>query len=206
MNVVIKMNERYGLLEEGKKIPRLELIGNDYENLNLLNICDRLNERQGINCEPIKAPYRINLMNDCMIPKEFGYKYDDFDFRNKTEWYAQEQLDALKFYTYFDGYGIVATGRNGGYQGEYYAIIEHKDFIFLWRDWFGSCSGCDGLDGLNDKQGYEYIKQTLSEGNTLQFWSLKQAKSYVKEIKSDRFNYWEDFPMKMFNEAEDMMW
>lgn len=188
------------LIQKHSKKDKLMLSNGKIINVPFLNEMKKdLNDLEMIGMiEPIKAPYRINLMDECMIYKD---SLDDRD-----EWSAQEQLEALEFYTYFDGYGIIATGREGSYQGNYYAIIEHKDFIFLWRDWFGSCNLCDGLEGGDADDGYIYIKQTLSEGNTLQFWSLEQAKAYVKEIKNDRFNYWQDFPLKLFDEAKDVIW
>lgn len=201
---------KFRLTDNVKFCKDLEILQNDEKTLTLDDTCKIINRYTNSNIEPISSPYRINLMEDCMIFKGFGvdwdFYYEIMDYKNKKCWYAQEQLEALDFYTNFDGYGIIADGRIGGYQGEYYAIIEHKDFIFLWRDSFGSCSGCDGLDGCDAEQGYRYIKQTLSEGNTLQFWSLEQARCYVKEIKNDRYNYWQEFPMNMFDKAKDVMW
>lgn len=195
----------YELTDNVKMCKDLEIIKNTEKVLTINDVCKIMNRYTNQNIEPLKSPYRINLM-ECLVPLKFGYEYDDFDFRKKKQWYAQEQLEALEFYTNFDGFGIIATGSVGGYQGTHYAIIEHKDFIFLWRDDFGSCCLCDGLDGCDDVYGLMYIKQTLSEGNTLQFWSLEQAKEYVKEVKNDRYNYWEEFPLYLFDIAKDVIW
>jgi len=52
--------------------------------------------------------------------------------------------------------------------------------LILWRDGFGSCSGCDSLDGQN---GYEYIKDTLREGNTKQFHTYGEMRLWFAIVK-----------------------
>lgn len=90
-------------------------------------------------------------------------------------WGAGGQLHALRFYL-DKKVKILDEYDEGGYQGEMFAVLKFGRRIVLWRDYFGSCSGCDGLEGEN---GYEYIKNTLQEGNTRQFTSLKKAREYI---------------------------
>jgi hypothetical protein len=115
-------------------------------------------------------------------------------------WYAGGQLEALEFYLDEDKVNILATYMEDDYQGECFAILKIDDVYIIWRDSFGSCSGCDALEGEN---GYEYIKETLSEGNTLQFHSLNDAELYVMEdLNGDKYSEWNSMPLTMFNEAK----
>jgi hypothetical protein len=93
---------------------------------------------------------------------------------NDGNWYAGDQLRALRFYL-IDA-EIIAEATTGGYSGDVYAIIFCEDRFWLWRDGFGSCAGCDSLDGNNKEMGYEYILATMTS---------------VKEFDtiSDLFNY-----------------
>ena len=96
---------------------------------------------------------------------------------NGSSWCAGEQLDALEYY--LSNAKILWSFEENDYQGECFAIFKLLDTnkYILWRDWFGSCSGCDGLD---DENGYEYIKDTLQEGNTKQFNSISEIVHYLE--------------------------
>ena len=111
-------------------------------------------------------------------------------------WTAGSQLDAFRFYTDPEKIEILATHQDDDYQGQIHGIAKVEERFFLWRDSFGSCSGCDALDGSN---GYDYIKDTLQEGNTRQFLTLDDAEEYIKTKHEDYM--WDDFPIKLFNEA-----
>lgn len=115
-----------------------------------------------------------------------------------NEWYAGSQLEALRYYTDSEHVKILATYREEDYQGKMFAIMKVDDNFVLWRDYFGSCSGCDGLECEN---GYEYIKQTLSEGNTVQFKSLVDAIAYVKQRADDRYSEWDELPLDLFEKV-----
>lgn len=118
----------------------------------------------------------------------------------KEYWNAGEQLEALKTFLN-DDYKIIASHNDGAHQGDCYAVINSPGFeeIHLWRDSFGSCSGCDGLDGCDWKGAYEYIKATLQEGNTRTFDSLDLAKKYLNETEDF---WWEKFPKDLLNVKE----
>ena len=91
-------------------------------------------------------------------------------------WGAGSQPEALKFY--LDPSVVILNEYcTGDYQGDVvtlFYIPAHRRFV-LWRDSYGSCSGCDGLE---DNNGYEYIKSTLQEGSTRQFRNIEDAKEY----------------------------
>lgn len=120
----------------------------------------------------------------------------------KNSWYAGEQLEALKTFL-DDDYKIIASHTDGGYQGDCYAVIksQHVKFenVYLWRDSFGSCCGCDGLDNLDWKGAHEYIKATLQEGNTRTFDNLELAKKYLNETED---YWWKEFPKDLLTHLE----
>src|SRR3990172_4705638 len=41
----------------------------------------------------------------------------------------------------------------GSYQGEWLLLSRDEDLYYLWRDSYGSCSGCDALQGHFDYSG-----------------------------------------------------
>jgi hypothetical protein len=60
---------------------------------------------------------------------------------------------------------VISFDDDGGYQGEYLAILTDGERLFYFIDYYGSCSGCDWLESernWNDntityKQAIEYI-------------------------------------------------
>jgi len=99
-------------------------------------------------------------------------------------WCGGDQLYALEYY--LSNAKILWSFKEDDYQGDCFAIFKLLDTnkYILWRDWFGSCSGCDGLE---DENGYEYIKNTLQEGNTKQFNSISEIVYYLEN--SDKFDW-----------------
>lgn len=87
----------------------------------------------------------------------------------------------MKLYTgteiEIDGYDIVATARGqeviwyemfGGYQGEWVLIAKDKKNFYIYKDWYGSCSGCDSFQAefdyssaysINDKVVQDFIEK-----------------------------------------------
>lgn len=62
-----------------------------------------------------------------------------------------------------EDYSVLAEVKNqdkifykeyGSYQGEWILITSDKDNLYLYKDWYGSCSGCDGLQA----EDFEYFK------------------------------------------------
>mgnify|MGYP001551875298 CR=1 FL=1 len=82
--------------------------------------------------------------------------------------------------------------RVGSYQGTCYALLKidvADGFWALWTDYFGSCSGCDGLQAADSpKEVFEYIKATLAEGNTKSFWTLRDACEYLLTTEEWRWS------------------
>ncbi len=123
----------------------------------------------------IKFEYR-----EMLEPKE--------KFNEDKTWYAQEQDDALRYYLKPSA-KIIRTYRDGDYQGTYFALIRYKKTYVLWRDSFGSCSGCDALDGTDIKSGYDYISDTMTEGNCKRFKSIREMESWL--LNTDDY-LWEE--------------
>lgn len=159
-------------------------------------------------CEkPITGMNRINLLDEVIPEWTIDIKHEDYYGRVSETWGAGEQLEALEHFTNFpDGGEILATKMVGSYGGKCFAVFDYKDFIFIWRDYFGTCNGCDGLDGKRNHEAYQYIKLTLTEGNTLQFWSLSHAKAYLERNKEEVVDYtWKDFPIELLVEAKQKL-
>ena len=87
----------------------------------------------------------------------------------------------MKLYTgteiEIDSYDIVAKARGqeviwwekfGGYQGEWVLIAKDKKNFYIYKDWYGSCSGCDSFEAefgyssaysINDKVVQGFIEK-----------------------------------------------
>lgn len=121
----------------------------------------------------------------------------DLTTRLRTCWSAGNQIEALKFY--LGNVEFLWDWQEKDYQGNCYAIFRMQIFNYnirklewiyvIWRDSFGSCSGCDGLDGCNLESGREYIENTLQEGNTKQFKSLDEMQNWLIITEDYFWNY-----------------
>lgn len=106
--------------------------------------------------------------------------------RSEYWWCAGEQSDALAYY--LPTVKVVATHTTGGYQGDQAALLSLGPDWFLWRDGYGSCSGCDGLEGGD---GFAYIKGTLTAGNVRAFPSKEAALAWLATPPTD--GSWDDW-------------
>ena len=68
------------------------------------------------------------------------------------------------------------------YQGNIYALlyVPAKGVYAIWHDYFGSCGGCDSLIDATTQDAFDYIKATMAEGNTRQFWTVADAAHYLR--------------------------
>jgi len=98
---------------------------------------------------------------------------------NNSGWYAGGQLDALRYY-FDEKVKIIAEYMEDNYQGECSALLFVDNKYFLWRDSFGSCSGCDGLE---DENGYEYIEDTMT--SVKEFDKLESVIDYLSSKDRD---------------------
>lgn len=92
------------------------------------------------------------------------------------------------------GCKVIAYERFGSYQGDWIAKVEYEGKIGFIHDYYGSCSGCDALEGE-----FCYNEQTPLK-RVLEF-----ALPYLKEIKSydevymdiSKEEYWDSEASKM---------
>ena len=97
----------------------------------------------------------------------------------KKEWYAGGQLKALEFY--LDKKVLILTKyKDGGHYGECSAVLFVDNKFFLWRGSFGSCGGCDALEGSG---GYGYINQTMT--SIREFDDIEEIVGYLNSDDKD---------------------
>jgi|SRR3990170_692078 len=121
----------------------------------------------------------------------------------RREWGAGDQLRALRFYL-SNSVEILAEYQERNYQGECFAILSLYSGrrYFIWRDSFGSCKGCDALEGEDIVGGLEYIKDTLVEGSTKEFTTLDDIELYMRTTPD---TLWKDFPIYLIQDAKATM-
>lgn len=122
-------------------------------------------------------------MKTCSTKLDLTKYMIEFDNKNSDEDLSWDyHHEALKEFTHH--IDILGSVEEDDYQGECFALLRTTDqtpIYILWRDSFGSCSGCDRLIDSTYKEAYDYIKATLREGNTRQFNSLDEAFNYIKD-------------------------
>jgi len=79
-----------------------------------------------------------------------------------------------------NGYDLVSFDTDNGYQGKYCAVLTDGERLFYYIDDYGSCSGCDWLEG-EDMKSYDLgIKNNLEKHYAVDY---KQALEYCGGIK-----------------------
>lgn len=138
---------------------------------------------------------KIRLLSDLMRRPPEDQPIGEYDYyesyAGEYRWSAGSQLVALKAFL-GDRVEFLFEATTGGYQGDHYAVFRVKDDgrYVLWRDSYGSCSGCDGLDGSSMATAEEHVKASLAEGNTRQFADLAEARDYLRATKD---YFWSDY-------------
>ena len=77
---------------------------------------------------------------------------------------------------------VIDTVFERDYQGSIWGLMKINlvDGIYaIYRDYFGSCGGCDGFIDATPSEKYDYTKSTLGEGNCRTFWSLSDICDYL---------------------------
>lgn len=78
---------------------------------------------------------------------------------------------------------IIAFASYGEYQGDCAALLKYGDRLWIWKDYFGSCGGCDGLENASPRDCLDYIRHTLLEA--VEVPSKKAAIEYLNEHSND---------------------
>jgi len=107
-------------------------------------------------------------------------------FKEKIGWFAGDQIKALKYY--LQDYGeILSEYMQDNYQGECGAVIKANRKFWVWFDSFGSCNGCDALEG---QDGFKYIQDTMT--NVKEFESIEDVKKFLSEkVAADYPERWD---------------
>lgn len=117
-------------------------------------------------------------------------------------WTAGKQLDAFDYYRPEKFKVLLAYMENEDYTGDIlgFGVWDENgpdQRYVLWTDWYGTCSGCDDLEGNN---GYEYVKDILRT-RTWQFLSIEDARHYFendfRELNEHIYQIAPDFFDKM---------
>lgn len=118
----------------------------------------------------------------------------------------KEKNDKIKVENYGDVLAVaydlelVSFQEDGSYQGEYLAILKDNDGrLFYFVDYYGSCSGCDWLEGVRDwndgtityKEAIEYSgdvkpKYIVPESMPLSFHNLGEYNGFKLELEKLR--------------------
>jgi hypothetical protein len=136
----------------------------------------------------LSVPERRDLFQFLLPKNKITKIYDIYD-----------RIDTLETFT-DNRFRVWSNEAVGSYEGEHFAIIQLNVFPLIWviwRDFFGSCESCDGFIGETFDNQYNYIKNTLSEGNTIQFKTLKEAKEWI--INPDDKTSWKGFSLELFD-------
>ena len=103
----------------------------------------------------------------------------------QSSYYAGEQLEILK--DAFDAEWVIAE-KEDDYEGEYYAVFIKNGKWHIMNGYFGSCSGCDDLEGADPKQWLEnYVKnvRAFDSKEALVKW-LEETEDYsYSDIKDE---------------------
>lgn len=66
------------------------------------------------------------------------------------------------------GHRVLFYREFGSYQGEWLLFSYFEEHFYLWKDWYGSCSGCDAIQGefysesslaIDDPKLVEFVKE-----------------------------------------------
>lgn len=80
---------------------------------------------------------------------------------------------------------IIKNWDLGYYQGDYIYLLKNSDKIGFTVIGYGSCSGCDALEGCENQEEVDELKESIIKGI---FWgTAEEVKSY---ITSDNANRW----------------
>lgn len=97
----------------------------------------------------------------------------------KKEWYASGQGELFELA--FNKLIHIETVGGGDYSGVFGFAFKLPDKrILLFTDYYGSCSGCDGLDGADAKFALEYVVGHVSSSMVL-CESKKEAIIYLQK-------------------------
>lgn len=110
---------------------------------------------------------------------------------NKTHLFVDDYGELL---AQVNGYDLVSFEDDGGYQGDYCAVLTDGERLFYYIDSYGSCPGCDWLQ---DESGYSSDEKFGKQYKVL----YKNALDYCGGIQP-KYIVPKDFPLKVINKGE----
>ena len=93
-----------------------------------------------------------------------------------------------------NGYDLVSFETDNGYQGQYCAVLTDGERLFYYIDNYGSCSGCDWLEDVNNNG-------IINESGKSYIVDYKQALEYCGDLKP-RYSVPKDKPLEVVNLGE----
>lgn len=108
--------------------------------------------------------------------------------KNKSSFKAENYGEVLAAVNNME---LVSFEEDGGYQGEYLAVLKDDDRLFYYIDSYGSCSGCDWLEDVKDWETNEV--------------PYKEAVEYCGDLKP-RYIVPADKPLTIVSKGEYEGW
>lgn len=101
-----------------------------------------------------------------------------------------------------NGQAPVLFRQYGGYQGDWLLFSRDEENYYLWKDSYGSCSGCDNLQSIfdyNDAPSNKSIREFLDQYNTFAEIPKQTAVNLVKAGTFEKV-----FPKNLRGEYSDI--
>jgi hypothetical protein len=78
----------------------------------------------------------------------------------------------------------------GSYQGDYVYLLKNDDRYAFTVIGYGSCSGCDALEGCESDEEFNQLKESITSGIV---WGIKQeVYDYVFNQEANRWYFHEE--------------
>jgi hypothetical protein len=116
---------------------------------------------------------------------------------NKTHLFVDNYGELL---AQVNGYDLVSFEEDGGYQGEYCAVLTDGKRLFYFISSYGSCSGCDWLE---DNGAFYQISDELNKAKGKKRYAVgyKRALEFCGGIKPE-YIVPRNNPLKIKNKGE----
>lgn len=88
------------------------------------------------------------------------------------------------------GYAIAAKARLGDYQGDHLYLLRDNDQYGLLTVGYGSCSGCDALEGCDTHEEVENLRASMH--SSIQWKSADETRDYLLTLDCAAKFYGED--------------
>jgi hypothetical protein len=102
------------------------------------------------------------------------------------------------------GHRVLFYRQFGSYQGEWLLFSYFEEHFYIWKDWYGSCSGCDAIEGTFYSSG----SRAIDDPEVVEFCKgyhpfLKMAVSSAVQIAEKRGTLQHLLPANLRTELSD---